>query len=76
MFVSPFCRKLFSNELELAANTALVKCLQEIKLEFETTAAAATKEKELLYNKYQKIQDFKHLTVSTVCAICKIHVWE
>ncbi|XP_072049913.1 HAUS augmin-like complex subunit 5 [Amphiura filiformis] len=54
-------RKLFSNELELAANTAMVKCLHEFKLEYETTASKATKEKEILYNKYQKIQDFKKL---------------
>ena len=47
----------------MAANSSVVKCLHEFKMEYETTASKATKEKDILYNKHQKIQDFKKLAV-------------
>ncbi|XP_033641240.1 AUGMIN subunit 5-like isoform X1 [Asterias rubens] len=55
-------RALFSTELELASASAAVEQLRESCRALQESSFKASKEKDELYGKYQKIQDFKALT--------------
>ena len=48
----------------MASSTAALQCLRSLKNDLSEAAAMEGKEKETLYAKYQKIQDFKGLSVS------------
>ncbi|XP_038065283.1 HAUS augmin-like complex subunit 5 [Patiria miniata] len=59
---SEMARTLFTTELELVSATAALEQLRDSCRELQESASKASKEKDSLYSKYQKIQDFKKLT--------------
>ncbi|XP_038064792.1 uncharacterized protein LOC119735160 [Patiria miniata] len=59
---SEMARTLFTTELELVSATAALEQLRDSCRELQESASKASKEKDCLYSKYQKIQDFKKLT--------------
>jgi hypothetical protein len=57
------CRSILETEACVASTRAITKALHDVSVDFETKIAQASADKEILYAKYQKIQDFKKLTV-------------
>jgi hypothetical protein len=53
----------------VACTRAISKALLDVSVDFETKITVASADKEVLYAKYQKIQDFKRLTVRIVCLL-------
>ena len=58
------CRNLFETEVELSATRKALSVLDKAVDRLMGEIAEASQEKEALYTKYQKIQDFKKLAVS------------
>ena len=57
-------RKIYSTELQTSANKAALRTLEEETEVLREKISQAAQDKERLYAKYQKIQDFHTLTVS------------
>lgn len=58
-----FFRNLVDLEVELAAKRAELQCLSQEATLLRENIAEALREKEILFVKYQKIQDFKEIAV-------------
>ena len=56
-------RNLLETDACVASTKAITKALQDVSADFDTKIVQASADKEILYAKYQKIQDFKKLTV-------------
>lgn len=58
-----YSRSLVDLEVELAAKRAELQCLSQEANLLRENIADALREKEILFVKYQKIQDFKEIAV-------------
>lgn len=58
-----YSRSLVDLEVELAAKRAELQCLSQEANLLRENIADALREKEILFVKYQKIQDFKEIVV-------------
>lgn len=58
-----YSRSLIDLEVELAAKRAELQCLSQEANLLRENIADALREKEILFVKYQKIQDFKEIAV-------------
>lgn len=58
-----YSRSLVDLEVELAAKRAELQCLSQEANLLRENIADALQEKEILFVKYQKIQDFKEIAV-------------
>ena len=56
-------RSILETETHVASTIAMVKALEAVSVDLEVKITQETADKEMLYAKYQKIQDFKKLTV-------------
>jgi len=56
-------RGILETETRVASTKAVVKALEVVSVDLENKVKHETAEKEILYAKYQKIQDFEKLTV-------------
>lgn len=58
-----YSRSLVDLEVELAAKRAELQCLSQEANLLRENIANALREKEIMFVKYQKIQDFKEIAV-------------
>ena len=57
------CRNLIDVETQLASTRASVAALNSVSADLTTRIQQATSDKQILYAKHQKIQDFNKLSV-------------
>lgn len=68
-----YSRSLVDLEVELAAKRAELQCLSQEANLLRENIADALREKEILFVKYQKIQDFKEIAVRKQAVFIFIH---